>query len=157
MNILKRNKISDFERRLERAKSVAEATREFLRDISSWQVGRPFEKEFSTDEAIKDGLKKNIWVYSCVEKIAPDVASVPLIVEKKKGDEWELDEKHELNDLFNKPFLNKPLSSLIRRGEMHLLLGGNAMIYEAPHPREEAYELFQQEAQQQRRGIWRNM
>ncbi len=38
-----------------------------------------------------------------------------------------------------------------------LLLGGNAMIYEAPHPREEAYELFQQEAQQQRRGIWRNM
>jgi micrococcal nuclease len=38
-----------------------------------------------------------------------------------------------------------------------LLLGGNAITYEAPHPREEAYKLFQAEAQKQRRGIWRNL
>ncbi len=38
-----------------------------------------------------------------------------------------------------------------------LLLGGNAIVYEAEHPREEAYLLFQQEAQNQRRGIWRNL
>jgi micrococcal nuclease len=37
-----------------------------------------------------------------------------------------------------------------------LLLGGNAIIYEAAHPREESYRLFQAEAQKQRRGIWRN-
>lgn len=38
-----------------------------------------------------------------------------------------------------------------------LLLGGNAFVYEAPHPREEAYKAFQAEAQRQRRGIWRNL
>lgn len=38
-----------------------------------------------------------------------------------------------------------------------LLLWGNAIIYEAPHPREEAYKLFQEEAKKQRRGIWRNL
>lgn len=38
-----------------------------------------------------------------------------------------------------------------------LLLGGNAIVYDAPHPREEAYRLFQAEAQNQRRGIWRNL
>lgn len=38
-----------------------------------------------------------------------------------------------------------------------LLLWGNAIVYEAPHPREEAYKLFQAEAQKQRRGIWRNL
>ena len=37
-----------------------------------------------------------------------------------------------------------------------LLLGGNAIVYDAPHPRAEAYQLFQKEAQQQRRGVWRN-
>lgn len=37
-----------------------------------------------------------------------------------------------------------------------LLLGGNAVVYDAPHPRAEAYSLFQKEAQQQQRGIWRN-
>lgn len=37
-----------------------------------------------------------------------------------------------------------------------LLLGGNAIVYEAEHPREEAYLLFQAEAQKQQRGIWRN-
>ncbi len=38
-----------------------------------------------------------------------------------------------------------------------LLLGGNAIVYDAEHPREEAYRLFQAEAQKQRRGIWRNL
>lgn len=38
-----------------------------------------------------------------------------------------------------------------------LLRGGNAFVYEAPHPREEAYQAFQAEAQRQRRGIWRNL
>ncbi len=38
-----------------------------------------------------------------------------------------------------------------------LLLGGNAFVYDAPHPREEAYKAFQAEAQRQRRGIWRNL
>lgn len=38
-----------------------------------------------------------------------------------------------------------------------LLLWGNAIVYEAPHPREEAYKLFQAEAMNQRRGIWRNL
>lgn len=38
-----------------------------------------------------------------------------------------------------------------------LLLGGNAFVYDAPHPREEAYKAFQAEAQRKRRGIWRNL
>jgi micrococcal nuclease len=38
-----------------------------------------------------------------------------------------------------------------------LLLGGNAITYEATHPREETYRLFQLESQNQRRGIWRNL
>jgi len=38
-----------------------------------------------------------------------------------------------------------------------LLLWGNAIVYDAPHPREEAYKLFQAEAMNQRRGIWRNL
>ena len=38
-----------------------------------------------------------------------------------------------------------------------LLLLGNAIVYDAPHPRAEAYKLFQTEAQNQRRGIWRNL
>lgn len=38
-----------------------------------------------------------------------------------------------------------------------LLLWGHAIVYEAPHPREEAYRLFQEEAMKQRRGIWRNL
>jgi len=38
-----------------------------------------------------------------------------------------------------------------------MLLGGNAIIYESQHPRMETYQLFQAEAQKQRRGIWRNL
>jgi len=38
-----------------------------------------------------------------------------------------------------------------------LLLGGNAIIYEAEHPRMDTYQLFQAESQKQRRGIWRNL
>jgi len=38
-----------------------------------------------------------------------------------------------------------------------LLLWGHAIVYEAPHPREEAYKLFQEEAKKQQRGIWRNL
>lgn len=38
-----------------------------------------------------------------------------------------------------------------------LLLGGNAITYNADHPRMDTYQLFQAEAQKQRRGIWRNM
>ncbi len=38
-----------------------------------------------------------------------------------------------------------------------LLLWGHAIVYEAPHPREETYKLFQEEATKQRRGIWRKL
>lgn len=38
-----------------------------------------------------------------------------------------------------------------------LLLGGNAIIYEADHPRMDTYRLFEEEAKKQRRGIWRNL
>lgn len=103
----------------------------FLKTVDTWEIGRGLDDDWDTEQAIQKGLKRNVWVYACCTKVAPDVATIPLTVEKKEGDEWVVDNNHELNDLFKHPSTNRTLKNIIRMGEYHLLLGGNAIVY---HP-----------------------
>ena len=115
-------------KRAESFDTLAKASAKFLRDVSSWQIGKGLQSDWNTETAIREGLKKSIWVYACCKMISDDVSSVPFIVEKKVNGKWVADLEHELNSLLERPSLRKTLSSLIRTSEYHLLLGGNAII-----------------------------
>ena len=66
------------------------------------------------------------WIYACVNLRASAIASVPWIVEKKKGDGWETDKTHELNRLLARPNNRIDQSTMFKFTVQHLDLQGNA-------------------------------
>jgi len=54
--------------------------------IPSWRLGRPIYKDWSTANAIAEGLKATTWVYVCILAISRAVGSVPLRVQARQRD-----------------------------------------------------------------------
>lgn len=84
---------------------------------------------WSTDKAVKDGLKASTWVYAAVMKTAIAIASVPLRVERVLPDgTTEPDEDNGLALLLKEPNIAWDWGMLTQIYVSHLLLGGNACI-----------------------------
>ena len=94
---------------------------------SSWQDGRPVASDWSTEKAVTEGLKSSTWVYAAISKISTGLASLPLVLEKKKGDRWEPDAGHELQRLLNRPNPFMGRQDMLERWAQSMMLGGNAL------------------------------
>ncbi|TDE85304.1 phage portal protein [Deinococcus sp. S9] len=94
---------------------------------STSQDGRAVASDWSTEKAVTEGLKSSTWVYAAISKISTGLASVPLVLEKKKGDGWEPDAGHELQRLLNRPNPFMGRQDVLERWVQHMMLGGNAL------------------------------
>ncbi len=111
------------------------ATKAVLREIGkqlalipSQQTNRPIWSDWSTANAIANGLKASEWVYTCVRKIASAVSTVPWFAEERVGEnKWERNDAHPLSKLLARPNPYMSRQDLIERCAHHLYLGGNAL------------------------------
>jgi HK97 family phage portal protein len=98
-----------------------------LEVIAPFSSGKPQSRsDWSTKKAIDEGMKASAWVYSCVKRKADAAASVPLVVEQKRGDVWERVANHPLEQLLREPNMHLTGKKLIELLVYHLELGGEA-------------------------------
>ena len=71
--------------------------------VGASQDGRPIHVNWSTQKAIDEGQKRNSWVFTAISKVSTGLASVPLLLEKRSGENWEAQPEHELQQLLNRP------------------------------------------------------
>lgn len=85
--------------------------------------------DWTSETAVKEGYKAAVFVYSCINKKAKAVASVPWYVSKQnsKG-EWERVINHPLEMLIDKPNPFMSRSDLMERLVMNLDLTGNSLF-----------------------------
>lgn len=95
--------------------------------MPSWYSGQPVWSEWTTDQAIRQGLKVCSYVYSCVHRLQKAASSVPWKAQINKGDSWEPADGHPLEQLMAKPNPFMSGQDLIERTTAHLYLGGNAL------------------------------
>ncbi|MFC4426214.1 phage portal protein [Deinococcus navajonensis] len=95
--------------------------------VAAGNDARPMQGEWSTQKAIDEGLKASTWVYTACRRISTALASVPLIVQKRSGDEWQADPGHPLQALLDRPNPFMSRQDMLERWALHLELGGNAL------------------------------
>lgn len=100
-----------------------------LTQYPPWYSTSATFKDWSTDRAVREGLEVNIWVYTCVRKIAEAVSSVPWYIEERAGDEWERVKNHPVEQLLKNPAPPPMLSgeNIFKLEVNHRQLGGNAI------------------------------
>ena len=81
--------------------------------------------DWNTELAIKEGYKHSTWVYSCINLRATTASSVPWLVEKKIGDEWEKDTQSPLAKLVQRPNPDMDWRTMIEYCVQHKDLSGN--------------------------------
>lgn len=84
--------------------------------------------DWSTENAVQDGMKVSSWVFACVHRMAKAVASVPWVAVRGEGEEREIVGKHPISDLINRPNPYWSRQDLLERVMMHLMLAGNAVL-----------------------------
>lgn len=89
--------------------------------------GRAVSSTWNPDTAAREGYEGNTWVYTACRRISTALASVPLVVQKRNGDEWEADPEHPLQALLNRPNPFMSRQDMLERWALHLELGGNAV------------------------------
>src|SRR4051812_31599436 len=97
--------------------------------LPTWKVNQDARfRDWSTEKAIKEGLKASTYVYSCVQLIARSVASVPWYVYKQdRNGDWVVIENQPLQLLIEKPTPFHSRKDLMTGMVQHLYLGGNAV------------------------------
>lgn len=95
--------------------------------VATSSDGRALTSEWNTGKAIREGLKASTWVYTACRKISTAFASVPMLVEKRVGEEWKPDLTHPLQLLLDSPNPFMSRQDVMERWALHLLLGGNAL------------------------------
>ena len=114
--------------RVAAAKAALREAREQLALVAPQQANRPIWTDWSTANAIQNGLKKNEWVYSCVRKLADAISAASWFAEQRVGeDEWERDDSHPLSNLLSRPNPQMSRQDLFERATYHLYLGGNSV------------------------------
>ena len=92
------------------------------------QADTPQFRDWSTRNAIKEGYKVSVWVYTAISLKAKAVASVPWFVRKIKSDgTWEPDYTHPLSRLLKRPNEFMSRRDMMERLVAHLELGGNGL------------------------------
>ena len=93
-------------------------------DMYQAQMGQPVYTKFTTQKAVKEGLRSNVWVYRCINLIVQAAASVPWGVEKDS----EFVDGHYLNDLMQRPNPAISRQQLFELLISWLQLAGNAYL-----------------------------
>lgn len=84
---------------------------------------------WSSEKAVKEGYKANVYVYSCIMKKARAVASVPWYVFKQNSDgTWDKVVNHPLEMLIDSPNPFMSRSDLMERMVINLDLAGNSLF-----------------------------
>lgn len=114
---------------LDRAARQIKAAPTTAQLLAPWQTGRPMDKEWDSDRAIKEGFKINPWVYVCVQTRAESCASLPwrVMTRQRAGDEWEPEPGHPLETLIEYPNAKMTRQDLIETLVQHLDLAGNGL------------------------------
>ena len=89
--------------------------------------GRPVSSEWSAEKAVSQGLKASTWVYASVGRISTALASVPLILERKQGEDWQPEPAHDIQKLLNRPNPFMGRQDLNERWVQSMMLAGNAL------------------------------
>lgn len=107
----------------------------YYTSIATWS-------EWNTEKAIKEGFKCSTDVYACVKRRYDAISSLPLVVEEKKGGDWEPSPMHPLQRLLDNPNPIMSMGELMRVVSAHLDLGGNAYWSKVRDGRNEVSELW---------------
>lgn len=111
--------------------------------IIEWITGRAFWNKFDAQTAITEGFQSNPWVYACVKKRGDAAASVPLIVQQRKGEEWAtVPANHPLQRLIDRPHQDIDKCELIRLFVCHADLAGDAYLLKVRLGNRKPAELF---------------
>ena len=90
-----------------------------------WIANKPAWSDWNAGTAIKEGYKSVAWVYACIKQRANAVASVPLVVERYIGGEWQADPNSPLQRLLDYPNPDLDGNEWMRLFVTHLDLDGN--------------------------------
>jgi HK97 family phage portal protein len=102
----------------------------FSQLLPEWRTNQDAKfNDWSTERAIREGLKSSTYVYSCIQLIARSIASVPWGTYKQKTNkEWVEIEGHPLTALIERPTPYHNRKDLMEGMAHHLYLGGNAIF-----------------------------
>jgi HK97 family phage portal protein len=97
--------------------------------LPAWRSGRPMDKEWDSDRAIKEGAKVNVWVYAAVSLRAEAISRIPwrVMTRTNAGDEWKPEPGHPLETLIEYPNARMTRQDVIERLVWHLDMAGNAI------------------------------
>ena len=99
--------------------------------LPNWSLYSRSQEGWDTQTAIIEGYNASAIVYACIEKRAKLLASIPLLVEQRVGDEWEtVPEQHPLRMLLDSPNPDQSLYEIMYGASQQLDLSGNAYITE---------------------------
>ncbi len=97
--------------------------------LPSYLSGRPMDKDWDADKAIREGYRACSTVFSCIDRRAKAVAALPWYVEQLKGDdEYERVPGHPIETLLNtRPNEFMTRQAMFTRLVEHLDIDGNAL------------------------------
>ena len=81
--------------------------------------------QYTNAEAL-NAYRRTVWLYACIRLRADNISSVPWVVEKRKGDQWEQDDSHELAELLDRPNRDMDFKSMIKMAVYWLDLSGDS-------------------------------
>lgn len=102
-------------------------------------------RDFTDRQSIRDGLERSVWVYACIKMRSQNIASVPFVVKRWTGSEWEQDDQHPANRILDRPNPAYSFSEMIQRAIMMLDSSGDSfwsIVRAADDPRQMPYEVW---------------
>jgi HK97 family phage portal protein len=84
------------------------------------------ERDFA--KLAKEGYQQNVIAFSCISKTAAAVASLPVAMQRMRGDKWDEVEAHKLLMLLDGPNPGQDGEALIRALVTHYMIAGNAYM-----------------------------
>ncbi len=99
--------------------------------LPSYRIGRPIDKDWDSDRAIKEGYRASEWVYACISRRAAAVASIPWYAERIQSDgEWARIPyaQSPLEQLLEHPNAYMSRQSVMERLTQHQDTDGNGLL-----------------------------
>jgi HK97 family phage portal protein len=91
--------------KLFKAKTETKAISTYSNEVIEAMInnGFTYNGNYTDNKLINEGYASNADVYAIIKKVSETAANIPLVVESKTSDGWEIDETSLLNDLLNNP------------------------------------------------------
>lgn len=98
--------------------------------LPQWKLYASRQKDWHVETAIQEGYAASSIAYTCIEKRAKLIASVPWMVQRKTSEGWEEVDAHPLQRLLERPNPDQSLYELMYHVSQSLDLAGNAFLSE---------------------------